>query len=261
MEKQGKINIRKLIRETLMSEGRQYADGDIINHNEIDLYDEYDKLNKLLFNGQLQAVTMIWNKRKSAHGVVRAKKEVFWGKWEIKSLGMSQFLNITYKNFKDVLAHEMIHVYLLQQNINDGHGWRFQREMNRINGMGLGFNVTITANFDEAEINSKFIEKAPTLIAVVMDMDSKHNLINTMTPAMYERTHVDIERMFQGTIDRGKYRFVNITYIKSNDPELMRFPTKKKAVASITYRPSTQEYVDKLKSTGEIINTIQLKRS
>lgn len=253
------MNLRKLIRETLMNEIKEHTDDEIVNFDDIDLQHEFDKLNKLLFGGQLKYVPMKWNKRKSAHGVVRAYRNSPFDDWRVVHLAMSQFLNITYKNFKDVLAHEMIHVKLIQQNMNVGHGWQFQKEMNRINSMGLGFDVTITANFKEADINPKFTTNSPTVIALVMNTNRYKNMINVMSPNMFDRVHSNVERMFQNITNRGKYRFVNLTYIKSNDPELMRFPSKKKAVSSISYAQASDEFIDRLITSGEIIRTIEIK--
>lgn len=243
----------------VINEIKEHTDDEIVSFNEIDLQHEFDKLNKLLFNGELKRVPMIWNKRKSAHGVVRAHRNSAWDDWRIVHLAMSQFLNVTYKNFKDTLAHEMIHVKLLQQNINDGHGWRFRKEMHRINNMGLGFNVSITASFKEAEINPEIASNAPTVIALVIDTNNKKNMINVMSSTMYERTRDIVEKMFQNITDRGKYRFVKMTYIKSNDPELMKFPMKKKAVATISYREASEQLIDRLKTSGEVIRAIEIR--
>lgn len=243
----------------VINELKEHADDEIVDFNEIDLQHEYDKLNKLLFNGELKPVKMIWNSRKSAHGLVSAQRNRATGQIEIKHLAMSQFLNVTYKNFKDVLAHEMIHVKLLQNNINDGHGWRFKTEMAKINNMGLGFNITITAHFEEAEINKKFTTKMPMMIVTIIDNNKHSNMINVMKPELFEKVRLNLERMFQGLVFRRKYRFVKLTYIKSNDPELQKFPSKKQATASISYSAATEDFINKLKSEGEIIGSIEIK--
>jgi hypothetical protein len=161
----------------LILEKKEYSDTDVIDFNEIDIYHEYNKLNDLLFDGKLSRVPIILNNRKNAHGTVKSTINRRTGEINIQSLSMSKFLNVPYKFFKDVLAHEMIHVSLLQRNINAGHDWRFVREMDRINKMGLGFNISVTTDssmLDDFEVSTK---KNVVLIFCVININGREKYV------------------------------------------------------------------------------------
>ena len=51
---------------SLILEKRQHEDGEIVDFNEIDLKDEFDKLNALLFDNKVQPVLLKWDNRKGS---------------------------------------------------------------------------------------------------------------------------------------------------------------------------------------------------
>ena len=100
-----------------------------MNTNTFDLEKWYGKLNKQFFGGKLKKVPLIWN---------QAKKELGLVKWDEKSgniehLALSDKFELTEAEILSVLAHEMIHVWQVQNKKTDGHGTNFKKEMARIN--------------------------------------------------------------------------------------------------------------------------------
>lgn len=49
----------------------------------------------------------------------------------------------------------MVHVYWIEQGVEDNHGRPFEAEMRRINGMGEGITVTKTEMWDDPEVQAK----------------------------------------------------------------------------------------------------------
>lgn len=128
----------------------------------VDLLKEYGKLNRKLFDGKLGIYPMKWNRRKGSGALVKWRRvggemkivppgrgRRTWsrgavgGTIKILSVEVSTFYQSTIIGFYARLAHEMIHVFLLEQNIDDGHGKMFKSEMRRINAMNTGFKVDV----------------------------------------------------------------------------------------------------------------------
>jgi hypothetical protein len=248
--------LRKTIREMVksLSEAKQHTDDEIVDFDEIDLQDEYNKLNGLIFGGKLKPVEMIWNTKKSAHGTVKAQRNRITGEITIKSLGMSKFLDVSYKVFKNTLAHEMIHVFLLQQGINDGHGYRFKSEMSRINSLGLGFNVSVTLDGSSFSLSKHAQAKAKEMVFFLLDSDKTSNMLILTTPNIYRTDGHQVERLYGRLVVSGKYRWVKGEVYKSSNPQLMRY-TQNKSFRTVTYITIDQSTADELKSDAEMIHS------
>jgi predicted SprT family Zn-dependent metalloprotease len=222
-----KTLIKSILRESTtpaINEAREHTNDEIVDFNEIDLQHEYNKLNQQLFNGNLQPVTMLWNKRKGAHGVVKGKRNRNTGKITLTSLSMSQFLKVPYKFFKDVLAHEMIHVFWMQQDVNAKHGPLFKQEMNRINSMGLGFNVSVTSDSSETskfEVSQDAVKPGMQLVCLLMDTDKSKNMLSVMKYDAYKKEAHNIIKIYDYLInEQPKYKFAEGEFLLSTNPKL-----------------------------------------
>lgn len=121
-----------------------------INWDTIDLYALYDELNALLFNNELQKGEIKKIKSKLVGGRLKSTRINGIETWDV--LEISTTTTKTLQQLKNLLAHEMIHVKLLNKKDFGGyHGTYFQREMNRINDNFKEFNVTLK---DTTEINN-----------------------------------------------------------------------------------------------------------
>lgn len=237
-----------------LTEVREHTDDEIVDFNGIDLQGEFNKLNNLLFDGKLQPVQMIWNKRKAAHGVVKATMNRATRAITIKSLAMSQFLKIPYKFFKDVLAHEMIHVYLLQKGINDKHGPYFHAEMYRINKMGLGFNVTVRGDSAHFEMSDHMVKKGLELVAGIFHLNGKIALA-VMKPNTYTNEAKGIGNIYKHTCKTGKYREVTGEFYMTTDPQLQRGTIQRSFRSGVSYSWIDEVRYNEIKSNGEHLST------
>ena len=261
--------LRKLIREMILMEAYEHTDDEVVTFEKIDLEYEFEKLNKLLFNGELQIVPLKWSVSKGKHGFVGYMRNRLTGQPEkITGLSMSKFFKIPYKMFKDTLAHEMIHVKNLQDDMktnrphyrSDAHGRDFMREASRIGAMGLGFNITVTGE-GSFEVSDDIKGKDLYFAVLTLDGYKGGTHILVMTPKVFENDRSDLESLFNRLIARGKYRGVTFEYYKTNSPYFAQFSAQRSLKGSVTYSKSKDEgEIEKAKSLGTFVDKITLGR-
>lgn len=238
----------------ILKEAREYTDNEIIDFNEVDLQHEFNKLNDLLFNGELEPIEMLWNRTRGVHGMVKAFKRRSTGQISISSLSISKFLDITYKHFKDVLAHEMIHIYWLQKNVNAGHDHRFISQMNRINSMNLGFNVTLKGDGSQFELSKETTKKIKPLVVLITKVGNE-NRLSLMSLNLYVNSGYKVSKIYDfltnnASDKRAKYDEVIGNFYLSDNSELLRYSVQKN-LNSISYTEESVEDIDKLIKDGK----------
>ena len=251
-----KTLIKKRLHESLLGESKEHTDDEIVDFNEIDLQHEYNKLNQLLFKGGLQPVTMLWNKRKGAHGVVKGTRNRSTGKITLKSLSMSQFLKVPYRFFKDVLAHEMIHVFWMQQDVNAKHGPLFVQQMNRINSMGLGFKVSVRSDSSETskfEMSADVVKQGMELVFLLMDTDKDKNMFSVMKYEAYKEQGYRILSIYNHLVnEKPKYKFANGEFFLSTNPRLQAAKIQR-SFGSISYSRIDDTIANDLKKDAKLL--------
>jgi hypothetical protein len=245
--------LRSIIKEEInsfLNEMGEYTDQEFINPKEINLQQEYDKLNAQLFNNSLSRVPLVWSTRKRALGHVRFKKNESTGEGVIEHLAMSNFYKMPYQVFRDVMAHEMIHVKLFftREYLRQAgpHGIVFLREAARINSMGLGFRITPT-NTDELGVSDITKNNARTMIAMILNFDGRY-FISSITPQMLtnEMEMNNLNRLFNNLVRHGRYRTAEITFVETRNPELLKVPVKRSFARGISYLPLSDELLEEL---------------
>lgn len=240
-----------------INEAKEHTDEEIVDFNEINLQHEYNQLNSLLFNGKLQPVTMLWNKRKGAHGVVKGTRNRATNKITLKSLSMSQFLKVPYKFFKDVLAHEMVHVFWMQQDVNAKHGSLFVQEMNRINSMGLGFNVSVRSDSSETskfEMSSDVVRQGMELVCLLMTTDKEKNMLSVMKYDAYKKEAHKIIHIYDYLINKKpKYRFVEGEFFLSTNPKLQAIKIQR-SFGSVSYTIIDEALTNEFKQNAKFLS-------
>ena len=244
-----KNRLNQIIKEEIgnIFEIVSYNDDDVINPNEIDLYDEYSKLNKLLFNNQLPEVPMKWGARKGSLGHVNAMVNTRTRESKVNSLTISTFRALPYRTFKNTLAHEMIHVKQLtdgSHNSSNPHGYKFQGEANRINQMGLGFNIT-TRNEEDLGVSDETKKNVRSMVGIVLKLDNRLYACTT-TLNVYNGEFENVVKLYQKLINNGKYRDVEILVVDTNNGELLKTPMKRTFKNGISYSPISNELLSEL---------------
>jgi hypothetical protein len=258
------MNLKSLINEELnkllINETKEYADNEIINHDDINLSDEYNKLNRQLFNGKLLIVPLKWSNRKTSLGHVRLRFNRETGEAKILYLAISSFYSTPYWLFKNTLAHEMIHVETYSTGMSHfggKHGFHFQNEANRINSMNIGYKIT-AVNSEELEVSNKTKENMKTLIAMLIDLDGTYYLSVT-TPNVFNADIDSVLSLYEKLVNNGKYNNVEITAVESKNPKLMSFPIQRSYRSRISYARLSDELLGELLENN-IIKSAKFKR-
>jgi hypothetical protein len=247
---------------TLHEISKEHAMDEIVDFKNIDLVYEYEKLNDLLFNGELPKkggpirIEFAWSKRKSAHGTTQSWVEKATGKIVKIVITVSKFFDVKYNLFRDVLVHEMIHVYQAVNRVvepNGNHGPVFHREMNRINGMGLGFDVDIVVNVGKHGLVMSKDIKALDLVAVILNIDGE-TAVSVLTPNCYENDAKSLSDIFDYNTRKGKYKKVDAEIYKTKIPILRRFKVNKSIKNSLSWAKGLPEVPDLIRNEGTLIN-------
>jgi len=252
------MDIKSIIKEEVnkfINEVHDYGDDEIINNNEIDLQHEYDKLNQQLFNNELPRVPLKWGDRKRALGHVKSMFNKITGEIKIMNLVMSGFYAMPYHIFKNTLAHEMIHVKQLNGGERGSHGYSFMKEADRINNMGLGYDIT-QFNTDELKVSNKTRENARQMIGIILDIDGKYFLAVT-TPSTYNIESDNLFNLFEKLVKVRRYNSVEITIVETTNSELLKFPIQRNFRRSISYGKLSDELFNQLLD-DKIIKTVKI---
>lgn len=192
-------------------EGRVYGDDEVIDFDDVNLVDEFNKLNKLLFGGKIKPILVKWGFDRNLIGSIYYKKD--GNKFIISSLRMSKFYNLTYGQFKNTLAHEMIHAYLFQRNIDHDHDEPFLKEMMRINGMGLGFRITTSEEVETyPEISSHV--KGRELVYLTFNLRGFNHIV-VMSPDTYKVSYKLLARAYKNMGEEGN-EFAGSFWLSNN---------------------------------------------
>jgi len=258
-------SLRKLIREMIMSEAYEHTDDEIVSIENIDLQHEFDKLNNLLFNGELTNVPLSWSRTKAKYGHVKYQyNRATRMPIKISGLFITAFFKITYRKFKDIFAHEMIHVKNIQDSMrnrtprykSDAHGYEFMQELRRINSMGLGFNVT-DKEYDSHDVSDDVKGKEMYIGVLRLNGIKSGTFIIAMTPAAYNQRHRIVD-IFNSVIKTGKYKNVEIEYFRVDSPYFLKFRQQRNFNTNVGYAPAKQEDLDKLDEVGEEVDFVSI---
>lgn len=250
----------------IIAEAYEHTDDEIVTFDKIDMGYEFDKLNQTLFGGSLQRVPLSWSNRKGNHGHVSYRTTSDKTVLTINGLFLSKFFKIPYKMFKDTLAHEMIHVKNLQDDIrtnkrhykNQAHGYDFNSEMNRINSLGLGFNISVRG--EESFDVSDDIKGRNVYVALIKlnGATKSGDFIAVMVPKAFSERKTTIERIFNNLIIAGKYKSVDIEYYSTNNAFFLKYPVQRSFNRSIGYAIITPDEIEKVKSLATFIEKVNL---
>ena len=267
-------NFRKYIRNILLEDlsgGYEHQNDEIVTFDKIDLQKEYSKLNQLLFNGELPSINVEWDKRKGAHGSVHAIKNRY-GLSVINGLYMSKFFKIPYWAFKNVLAHEMIHVKNISNSIDDHwygkrnpHGHHFEKEMNRINSLGLGFKITKIGLGEEldgnTEVSDHIKEKERKFCLLKYKKNTglygykdktEYGVLIFPNNGSFESARYHIKNIFDNSTKSGRYSGVELVFGDSMDRNFLLYSVRRNIGKRIVWNTIDETKYEKLLSLTRI---------
>lgn len=128
--------------------GRRFESGRL--HKSMVMDDEilqvyFSELNEKLFDGVLKPIAIRWCNTRGRGGMFLSQtvRSVLDGKISFskvpKYIEVSRHFARTEEQAKGILAHEMIHYYIAQENIKDdaSHGSEFHKLLRRLNAKGV----------------------------------------------------------------------------------------------------------------------------
>ena len=109
----------------------------------------YNEFNESMFNGLLLPVDIVITRKKTQLGCVARFKNTN----KVLFLAVSSFLDRDDQGYKDTLAHEMIHVFQVQNNLPLKHDKFFHSECDRINKSFPSFSLSEKADIMTVKTN------------------------------------------------------------------------------------------------------------
>ena len=234
---------------------------ELVNFDHIDFKYEYRKLNELLFDGLLPVIEIRWDKSKHTHGVTKITRNKYTGQVLKVTMAISNFYDVTYRMFRDTLAHEMIHVWQATNNIreaNGNHGPKFIQQMNRINGMNLGFDIKISE--DLSDLYSKGILKVSAkhkprkLYVAVIDLDNSRTIMGILSPSCYTKDEAQLGKLYAQTTKKGKHQKVEGTIYETEIADLLAFSINNSLRKSLSFMEAPDDILNQIKQQGKIVN-------
>ncbi len=210
-----------------------------IDFSTTNLEEDFKLLNSKLFGNQLETVPLKWMKSKNKLGVMRTNT-----KWEVSrsgrkkkieeeivGVGISTFYKLTRQQYLDVLAHEMIHVWISQMNIKDNkdHGRRFISMMYDINRRFDSFNVKPSEDSSYYAVNTPD-DKVKEMGVLLFETNKDNFMLVTSEKAIEDRVALD------EFIEKTKKRITSgaILY-EYNSIQCTAYKVKIKAITTFKY--------------------------
>ncbi len=119
--------------------------------------ESFNKYNELYFNNDLEMPKFRITHSKRTLGQLSIRKS-YYNSDKVHTISVSDYYDRTEKQYDNTIIHEMIHLYISQNDIidNGSHGRRFKAECERINKDGWGLSrVTDTKGWKLSEYAQK----------------------------------------------------------------------------------------------------------
>jgi hypothetical protein len=188
--------------------------------------EKFEKYNNLYFNGSLKTPKFKISNSKRALGTLSISRRLnFYGGYTKEhTISISKYYDRTEKQYDNTLIHEMIHLYISQNDIidNGSHGRRFKAECARINK--YGWNLSRTTDISGWKLSE----------------EAQKRLDNKLSNATYEiivyQMYDTDNTQFIFKVAKGKAlnyynhlkykcKAVKVKYFKSNDNIFESLPT------------------------------------
>lgn len=231
---------------------------DTFDHKTTDMKKDYDMLNTKMFGGKLRPVRLKWMINKSKVGIMT------YNGTEIDYVGISTFYKMTRQQYLDVLAHEMIHVYLDQMNLNekDHHGPRFMAMVKDLNARFPEFDIKKSEN---AEFYNVSKASGKTYGVLLFSHDGQYDGVIIDSKLLYDGVTLDtfgqsITRYMLNPMNVFRlYKNLTLDFYNCDLPDLAKFTVKRTlTLNSLTLFMVKPELAQMIKS-GQLIKSIKLK--
>lgn len=224
--------------------------------DEFNLDEMFDVLNKKLFDGELKKIPLVWKTMRGSGGHLKSHRIGKYGKETPDYIAISDFYKKSEQQLLDTLAHEMVHLWIVQNEIRDDsyHGYRFVQKMKEINAKGI-VKIDLKDDVSDIEVaNDKELSK-PVVVFYQEDHTLKKKLISLITKEAF--TAEAKEKIMDAIVSTSKYskRDFTVKFFESTDPDLRKFSVTRKFKNAHTMKYYTYTEV---KPSGSV-ETIEVK--
>jgi len=204
----------------------------------VNLAHEYDKLNQLIFKGKLIQPKLVWANCKRRGGFISGIRNINTKEVTIEKIAISKFYNYTHDQVIAILCHEMIHQYILVNNIHEiggQHGLMFKNLVKLCKEKGV--DVPLSDNYNASVNNIKNN-------IVILCIDKNYNLISSSisNEKNINNFRTDIE------IKRKRYK---VYIISTNNPIIYRIKSSRKY---LTFYKITNDVANDILKNGQKID-------
>jgi len=195
------------INEWKLYESINYQPNDIVDLKKYDFTELFNLVNKECFNNSLTIIPFKLSSSKAYTASFGYKINSKTKESYDRHFTFSTLFKITFQKLKNIMAHEMIHYYLNATFDRDKshHGYSFQRQMYRINSLGLGYKVTLKddepGELSDHTLNKKTSER----IFITFEKSGRRGYV--LVP---EKTFIKDKANFLNTIKWNNYTNVNV---------------------------------------------------
>jgi hypothetical protein len=196
-----------------------------IDIHSVDLQREYRKYAAELFGNDMPYVPIEIRPIK-AGACVDGLIHRLTGHQKIKRMVMSSKYKFTPERLKNVLVHEMIHVWIMHNQIREVggmHGLHFQKKIHEINSRG-GFNIGL--NDDGAE--SAVENKKGIYVLLAHQKGTQKFLMSVLADNQKDDLSAYLFDWYD-YMDAANEQVWELYYLLSNDNQLMTYPKSRMA--------------------------------
>ena len=193
--------------------------------------EKFEKYNNLYFNGSLKTPKFKISNSKRALGTLSISKRLnFYGGYTKEhTISISKYYDRTEKQYDNTLIHEMIHLYISQNDIidNGSHGRRFKAECARINK--YGWDLSRTTDISGWKLSEEAQKQLDDKLSNATYSVFVYQMYDTDNTQFIFRVAKGKELTYLNHL-KYKCKAVKVKYFKSNDNIFESFPACRKQI-------------------------------
>jgi hypothetical protein len=245
---------------------KESIDNQYIVPKTINLESDFNMLNGKLFNNELEIVPLKWFKSKKVLGLCHLEVDYIVSRFGKKrkvsekavGISISSFYELTYQQYLDVLAHEMIHLCIAQKGIKDDndHGRRFYAMMDDINRRFKEFNIKQSEDADLYAVSTPN-NKIKELGVLLFNIDNNDYSITVVSEkiiedrVLLEEFTEKFKKIVPTYFPRAKTMFM--TAYKCRIPALSKFKVKRALNLNLELFTLTDTLKQQIEASSKII--------
>ncbi len=210
------------------------------------LEDLYEVFNKDYFNNELENYPIeIKTIKTNMAKVVSFGIKDDPSSIDVQKIVFSDFIDWTKNDIKGIMVHEMIHIYLIEKNMEYSHGLIFKEKLRVLNKI-TPFEVPLTEDITYKKVSKNTKQK--NVLAVFVNKPYSYGV----TVFNYKLKNSIIDKL--NDFPSAWLKKFKPTIVESNDIELQKYKVKTKVnVRSHSVHPIDKEIAQRIIDQGKII--------